>query len=195
VTRRRDDELDELTTGWPDAERELVGKLRALPEEGREPDWAALERDIAKAVDAEAARPRRWAWLARWWRPALGIGLVAAAAAIVIVAKREPASEPAPRAQAPDAGVPAPVLVPDEPAPEPVEAIGLGAEGEIDPDELDEEVLDDVLAELDTEAWTDDAPQPEDGLVPDLGLEWVDELDEDELEAVDQWLAVLDEGT
>jgi hypothetical protein len=200
VTRRRDDELDELMADWPEAERKLVVQLRALREEPGtrvEPDWAALERDIGKAVDAEAARPRAWAWLTRWWRPALGIGLVAAAAAIVIVARREPASE-APRAErAIDAGAPVPIVVPDEPRPvvEPVDTIGLGAEGEIEPDELDEDVLDDVLAELDTEAWTDDTPQPEVGLVPDLGLEWVDDLDDDELEAVDQWLAVLDEGT
>jgi hypothetical protein len=196
VTRRRDDELDELTAGWPEAERKLVARLRALPEADDLPDWAALERDIGKAVDVEAARPRPWAWLSRWWRPALGLGLVAAAAAIVIVAKREPASEPQQARTTPDAAVP--IVVPDEPrvVPElPVDTIGLGAEGEIDPDELDEELLDGVLAELDTEAWTDDAPRPEEGLVPDLGLEWVDDLDDDELEAVDQWLAVLDEGT
>lgn len=199
MTRRRDDELDELTAGWPDAERALVAKLRALPEETGEPDWAALERDIGKAVDAEAVRPRPWAWLSRWWRPALGLGLVAAAAAIVIVARREPAGEPDRRAQrTPDASVP--IVAPDQPRLEPeapVDTIGLGAEGEIDPDQLDEEMFDDVLAELDTEGWTDDAPQPhpDDGLVPDLGLEWIDDLDDDELEAVDQWLAVLDEGT
>lgn len=196
MTRRRDDELDELTAGWPEAERALVAKLRALPEEAGEPDWAALERDIGKAVDAEAVRPRPWAWLSRWWRPALGLGLVAAAAAIVIVARREPASEPPQARATPDASVP--IVAPEEPRLEPevpVDTIGLGAEGEIDPDELDEEMLDDVLAELDSEAWTDDAPQIEEGLVPDLGLAWVDDLDDDELEAVDRWLAVLDEGT
>ena len=198
MTRRRDDELDELTAGWPDDERKLVARLRALPDEDGQPDWAALERDIGKAVDAEAVRPRPWAWLSRWWRPALGLGLVAAAAAIVIVAKREPASEPERRAErAPDASVP--IVEPDPPlAPEaPVDTIGLGAEGEIDPAEIDEELLDDVLAELDTEGWTDDGPQPhpDEGLVPDLGLDWVDDLDDDELDAVDQWLAVLDEGT
>jgi hypothetical protein len=197
VTRRRDDELDALSAEWPDDERALLARLRALPDEGGEPDWAALERDIGRAVDAEAARPRSWAWLTRWWRPALGLGLVAAAAAIVIVARREPAPAPPQARSAIDAGVVAPVAEREPPAPRDDRPLVLGAEGELDPDELDDELLDGVLAELDPEAWTDPSPrpQPEDGLVPDLGLDWVDELDDDELEAVDQWLAVLDEGT
>lgn len=198
MTRRRDDELDELTALWPEAERALVAKLRALPDDAGAPDWAALERDIGKAVDAEAARPRHWRWLSRWWRPALGIGLVAAAAAVVIVARREPASSPSQRAErAADAGVAAPWVEEVRPrAPElDADRIVLGAEGEIDPAELDDEILDGVLAELDVEDWSDDTPQQEAGLVPDLGLEWVDDLDDDELEAVDQWLALLDEGT
>ena len=167
MPRRRDDELDELTAAWSDDERAVVDRLRALPDDTPGADWDALEREIGRAVDAEAARRRPWAWLVRRWRPALGLALVAAAAAIVVGVSRE---EPAPsRTAHADAGVRAP-------APPPAELD--------DVDDLDDEALDaEVLAELVA------AEDVDDGLVPELGLEWIDELDAEELEAVDRWLA------
>src|SRR5215510_13877657 len=63
-----------------DAVHALLDRLRALPPEGGEPDWAAMERSIRQAVATAPARPwwRRWQWLV----PAM---TCATAAAVLLV--------------------------------------------------------------------------------------------------------------
>ena len=171
------DELDDLT----DDERALVDRLRALPRESEPP--LDLERSIHRAIDAEAKSVR--GRLRRWWAPMLGLALAGTAAAIVIVARPADRAPTVELAAPPDAGAPpAPVLV-EELGPLP---LPLGVEGELTDDELDDDVVAEVAAALDLD---DEGPAPEDGLVPDLALEWIDDLDDDELEAVDAWLAQL----
>src|SRR4051812_39433380 len=48
------------------AVRALLDQLRALPHEGSEPDWVAMERSIRQAVGDAVPRPwwRNWRWLA-----------------------------------------------------------------------------------------------------------------------------------
>jgi hypothetical protein len=171
-----------------DETRALLGRIRAL----REPKPPAeLARDILRAVDAEEERTAKspWRWLRRGWRPVLGIALAATAIAIVVVARRADAPAPTRRAHVIDAGVP--VVPPPVPAPTPDPEVAdaplaLGAEGDIAAEDLVDEVADEVLLALGGDDWT--TPAPIDGLVPDLTLDWVDDLDEEDLEAIDQWL-------
>src|SRR5688572_2370793 len=47
------------------AVRGVLDRLRALPPEGNEPDWSALQCSIREAVGADLPRPwwRRWTWI------------------------------------------------------------------------------------------------------------------------------------
>lgn len=171
-----------------DDARALLARVRALPAEGEEPAWDEFARSLRAKLDEP---PRGFAaWWQRWWKPAAGIGglgLAIAAAAIVIVARREPAAETSPPvARAVDAGVPAPVQVAqddDDDADHADDPLALGAVGEVSADDLDDSVLDEL--EL------DDDDDGEEGLVPDLDLAWIDQLDDDEVESVDAWLAQM----
>jgi hypothetical protein len=150
-----------------DGTRAMIDQLRALPPEGTEPDWRALERRIAGAVDA--IRPP---WWRRWLLP-VGV-LAVGAAALALYVNREPAVEqpPAPVAVViPDAAVPAPPVEPTE--------IWLNGHlldvGDIDPDALD-----------DLDEPTDLAD--EDSLLPAGDLGWVDQLDDRAIERAEHWL-------
>ena len=59
---REDDELDA-------DDRALVGRLRDLPPEGVEPDWAELEAAIRAQVGERAPTPwwRNWRWIVPMW--------------------------------------------------------------------------------------------------------------------------------
>ena len=74
-----------------DAARALLDRLRALPPEGGEPDWAAMERSIRQAVATAPPRPwwRRWQWLV----PAMTCA-TAAAVLLVIWPRTAPSSLP-----------------------------------------------------------------------------------------------------
>jgi hypothetical protein len=167
-----------------DDARALLARVRALPAEGQEPEWDEFARSLRAKLDEP---PRGFAaWWRRWWKPAAGVGglgLAIAAAAIVIVARREPADETSPPvARTVDAGVPPPpIQVAEEDHSD--DPLALGAVGEVSADELD----DSVLAELEL----DDDDDGEEGLVPDLDLAWIDQLDDDEVESVDAWLAQM----
>jgi len=186
-----------------DTTRALLDRLRGLPATRAPED---LAREILRVVDTEAERAARspWRWLRRGWRPALGVALAVTAAAVVVVARHEDRTAPPTRAQVRDAGVrsvpPAPTPpVPrgDEPRephePHEIDApLALGVEGEVAADELDDTVVDEVRVALGGDDWmaSPEAPQAGDvGLVPDLSLDWIDELDDADLDAVDHWLA------
>jgi hypothetical protein len=179
-----------------DDTRALLGKLRDLPDAGEEPAWDGFERALRDRLDAERPGPVR-RWLARWWRPALGLGLAAAAATVVIVANHQAPPAPSPTAtRTIDAGVTPIATTLDVPSP-PLERddhddddapFAFGAGGEIPADELDDRVVAALGADEDMNL--DGDAQPEDGLVPDLSLDWIDELDDDQIDRVDQWLAV-----
>lgn len=167
------------------ATRSLIGALRELPPEGREPDWSAMERAIRAEVGPSV--PRSW-W--RGWRGALvPVGALAAAGAIwaLVLRTPDPIDDTVPVVQttpvavrAVDAGS---ALPPGESEPEIVALWLDGAEVEV---ELD---AGDVSA---TELLELDAPSPEDaatGLLPAQDLAWVDELGDDDMAAAEAWLA------
>ena len=154
---RPDDDAAQL-----DADDEsLVARLRALPSEGAEPDWAVLERSIRDAVGPSVPRPwwRRWRWI-------VPIGALAATAAALLLWLRHPASEPAP-------------LTPETATP----TMAFWLDGQIiEVDESAPVALPDASDELATEGSGD-------GFLPADDLGWIDSLDDKALDRADAWLA------
>ena len=153
-------------------EQKLVARLRALPGEGREPDWAQLEREIHAAVGPQVPLP--WWRQLRWLVP---IGALGAFAVIVLVVlgHREPARV---AVSAHDAGVTTPAV--DHP-PAKADTVWLDGQAVEVGDEVDPSVLiyDDV-EDGDAVAGT--------GLLPADDLRWVDALDEGALDRAEHWL-------
>jgi hypothetical protein len=150
-----------------DATRAMIDQLRALPPEGSEPDWRAMEKRIASAVDA--IRPP-------WWRRLLlpaGV-LAVAAAALALYLHREPAAVEAPpvAVAVPDAAVPAPPAEPTE--------IWINGHlldiGDVDPEAFDD--LDEPPTDIADEG----------SVLPASNLGWVDQLDDHAIERAEQWL-------
>jgi hypothetical protein len=165
--------------------RALLDRLRTLPSEGSEPDWAAMERSIhdALAVGRDVPRPwwRNWRWLAP-------TATLATAMVVLLVMWRRPAAlEPS---TAPARAVHALPAQPDD-----VVALWLdGAEVEVAlsaSDMLGDVVLDDdepALPEAAADA-ADTAGAAELGLLPPADLAWVDRLDDAALSRAERWLA------
>jgi len=170
---------------------ELLEKLRELPPEGREPDWHEFGRDLREAIDRDQRGV--WGWLRRWWKPAFGLSLACAAAAIVLVVHH---GEDVPVATATIAHYSPPVPVPvPVPAAHPEAPLALGSAGTIPADDLDDDAVDNVHAALGADADgldDDDDLADEDGLVPDLSLDWVDDLDDAQMDRVEKTLAQAD---
>ena len=151
----------------------LIGQLRALPTEGAEPDWSALERKIRIAVGPQVPSGWRRPWL-RWLLP---VGALAVGAAIVMLIAQpaHPVVAPAPVAEQTPETAPAGV---EEQAP--AAALWLDGEavevGDVDPSAL---IEDDGSGE----ALADDS-----GLLPASNLDWIDSLDEHALDRAEAWL-------
>jgi hypothetical protein len=166
--------------------RTLLGQLRALPLEGNEPDWGAMERSIRDAVGSEVTRPWWRAW--RWLVPVMSC---ATAAAVMLLLWSHPRSirEPSVAMAPPVAGtrqLPQPVDGRDEPS----ATVPLWLDGAaVDVDLSAAEMLpvpgigDDDLAQPDTDDGDGVA------LLPAGGLAWVDHLDDDALARAERWLS------
>jgi hypothetical protein len=160
--------------------RGLLEQLRALPPEGAEPDWTALERSIRDAVGPDVPRPwwRSWRWLA----PATTLMAGLAVLLLVLWPRTAPVSEPTTR---PSGMRPQDVAHADPPAHGDVVALWLdGNEVDVElsaSDMLGETSLDDDPATVDPDADT--------GLLPATDLAWVDTLDADALSRAERWLA------
>jgi len=156
-----------------DDTRGMIEQLRALSPEGREPDWRAMEKRIAAAVD-EVKLP----WWRRWFVPVGALVMTAAVAMLWIHHTPDPeAVQPAPHvAIAPaDAAVPAPV-----PAAQSTE---VWLDGQlVDVSDVDENAL---LDDLDA---PDAVTAEDDGLLPAGDLGWVDNLDDRALERAEHIL-------
>jgi len=155
---------------------DLIARLRALPPEGEEPDWDALERSIRAAVGPNAPKPwwRRWQYL-------VPIGALAATAAAALLWMHRPAPE------APVAVAPPPAVV--EPAPEP--AMAMWMDGKIiDLEDVDPSAIldDDLDREAQAALATDGTAAPLGGILPAGDLEWIDNLDDSALDRAEQWL-------
>ena len=175
-----------------DAVHALLDRLRALPPEGRAPDWAAMERSIRQAVAAAPARPwwRRWQWLV----PA--VTCATAAAVLLGIWPRAASIAIPPHLQRPPNVVPAVPVAPaakEPPAEDSVVALWLDGT-EVDLDVSAPAVLGDVGIDLDGAQARQPLPQPSEdgdeiGLLPATDLAWVDTLDDAALDRVERWLA------
>lgn len=164
-----DDDNDLQLT--PDEDK-LVAQLRALPGEGREPDWTQLEREIQAAVGPQVPLP--WWRQLRWLVPIGALGAVAVIV-LVMIGKHEPAHV---ATTLHDAGVTVPTPVAEQSKEEPLwldgQAVELG--DDVDPSVL---IYDDV-EDGDAVAGT--------GLLPADDLRWVDSLDDGALDRAEHWL-------
>ncbi len=180
--RRR---VEALLRDEPDAAAEakaatsLIARLRALPTEGAEPDWSALEREIRIAVGPQVPSGWRRPWL-RWLLP---VGALAVGAAIVMLIAQpaRPVSAPAPVAERTPVAAPTVPTLPavgEEHAP--AAALWLDGEavevGDVDPSAL---IEDDGSGE----ALADDS-----ALLPASNLDWIDSLDDHALDRAEAWL-------
>jgi hypothetical protein len=163
--------------------RALLVDVRAEGEPSTEPAWRELDRQVRAAIaTAATATP----WWRRWFAlPAMLAASTAATIALVVIATD--------RGNVPmvvDAALP--VADNDPPAPTvvvPAHEPGMWLDGDaLALDKLDdasaaeiEFVLDDALDVVGAVDVMYDGPDYDD-------LEWVDELDDDELDALDSWL-------
>jgi anti-sigma factor RsiW len=159
------------------ATRDVLGQLRELSPVGGEPDWAALEREIAGAVGPDVPRPwwRRW----RWVVPGAVLATTAAVAVLVLRpgGTSEPVVPPIPQTMV------APTPAPDEE--DTTMAFYLdGAEIEVELEAAEADLLDDSL-----DGVSADDPAVADGFLSPADLAWVDELDDEALERIEGYLA------
>jgi hypothetical protein len=171
----------------------LLGRLRALPPEGDEPDWAAMQRSIHAAVGDEV--PRSWwrAW--RWLVPLTGF---ATAAAVLIFLGSRPASIREPEPAQPSAAVGTRPATPPDGADRGDRADHAGDAMAIVPLWLDGAEVDvdlsaaEILRGPDAGEYDPSRPGADDddgALLPSSALSWVDHLDEDALSRAERWLA------
>lgn len=161
------------------ATRAVIGTLRELPPEGSEPDWAAMERAISAEVGPTV--PRRWwqpAW--RWLVPVTALA-TAVTIAVVWIRDPAPAQESAPTseptiARVIDAGL--------EPVVDDSTTIALWLDGQ----EIEVGFAAEELLEVDDGLLGEDESVV-DGLLPTSDLAWVDELEDEDIEAAELWLA------
>ena len=171
--RRRVEELlqsDASARAEVEAQRDLLGQLRALPAEGEEPDWHVLEQQIRSAVGPIAPRPwwRRWFWLAP-----VGALAATAAGALLFFGSAHTHEVTFPPV--------APHVEKAAPAPEAGEGLVWVDGDAIDVDDVDPSALPDELANEDGSGSS--------GVLPAADLNWVDQLDDQDLERVETWLA------
>lgn len=168
---------EEKTRDLDEEDLALVGKLRALPPEGVEPDWQKLEAAIHAEVGDEAPRPwwRNWRWIVPIWA-------LATTAAVALLVMRDQRVDntvmPPTPVMSKHVETPAPTATPATPG----EASAMWLDGEMveleGVDETSFEPLDDsARAALDLD-------EPDDS----FDLHWIDELDDRAMDSVEQWL-------
>lgn len=152
--------------------RGLIDQLRALPAEGAEPDWSAMERSIRAAVGASVPRPwwQRWTWIAP-------ISTCATAAIVLLLVWGRPTAM--------STWTPPEVPRVTAPAPREPEAIALW---------LDGDVLDVDGSALEALAPPDAVDDEAVGLLPASDLAWVDKLDDAAIDRAERWLASQPKG-
>ena len=168
-----------LTPADAEATRALLGQLRALPPEGTEPDWTAMERSISIAVGPRVPRP----WWSISWRWAIPVIACGATAIAVVIASR-PEAGPAPLAHVES---PRPVAAP---APPSLAAGALAPMVYLDGEAMDIEAID-AIDPLEAEAMDFDGSAAADVADEDSllgGEHWVDHLDDRALDRAERIL-------
>jgi hypothetical protein len=160
---------DDLDLKLDDAEHDLVSRLRALPSEGKEPDWTALEREIRLAVGPQV--PTSWWRKLRWLVPAGAIVTGAAIALLVMNHHSVVLTEPTTTQSRPPIEQPTPDTT----------ALWLDGHAVEVGDDFDPSSLydDDGSEEI-----ADDS----NALLPVDNLQWIDSLDDHALDRAEHWL-------
>lgn len=199
-------ELDAAMTAELAAHRSLVRELRALPERAPSPNWRALEASIRQACDEVPLRRSWWHSLRDAWRlPALGLGGAAMAALALLLWARAPKPveaplDGAPRESAAIAMIATETLPPaasEHAASERVAALYLDDEVV---DDFDEGGVDELMKQLPEEAafalgTSEGSAEEDDELLPGGAYDdEIDQLDDDALRALDQWLESEQKG-
>lgn len=164
------------------AVRALLDRLRALPAEGAEPDWTAMERSIRQAVGDELPRPwwRSWKWLA----PTMMLAGAAAVLLVLLVMWARPGPVGAPEVRT--------VIDHTSRDLRPAEdLVALWLDGaEVDVDLSASDLLGDAEpGDSGADALASPDPDAEVHLLPWTNLAWVDQLDEGAIERAERWLA------
>lgn len=168
------------------ATRSLLDRLRALPPEGDEPDWSAMERSIRSAVGDEVPRPWWRAW--RWLVPVMSCA-TAAAVLILLWSRprprpiRETAAPPVAQGERSVSAMPEPEVLDD-----PGAIVPLWLDGaEVDVDLSAADILrvpgigdDDIQGDGDADGVA---------LLPAADLGWVDRLDDAAVSRAERWLS------
>jgi hypothetical protein len=168
---------DDLEPPDPDA-RDLIAKLKALPPEGEEPDWQALEAAIRAEVGDEAPRPwwRNWRWIVPVWA-------LATTAAVALLVVRNHAPEHT-AVIAPHDAAPLAAPMPPEPA---AARTALWLDGQmVEIDEVPGSALDDIDGDARAALAPDDDVTG--GILPVADYGWIDALDDDAVVAAEAWL-------
>ena len=176
--RREDDRYDTHEVPELDAEdRELVAKLRALPPDGDEPDWAKLEAAIRADVGDRAPSPwwRNWRWIVPVW----ALTTTAAVALIVTRDSGDDHRQAATTRATIDAGV--------ERDDYREQANALWLDGEmLELDDVEAPELDEL--DLDARAALEAEPDVSGGILPVTDYGWIDTLDDDAAARAEHWL-------
>ncbi|HUJ60322.1 MAG TPA: hypothetical protein VLX92_17565 [Kofleriaceae bacterium] len=179
-------EIDPDARADAEASREMIDRLRALPGEGTEPDWSALEQSIRQAVGPSVPSP--WWRRLRWLAP---IGALATTAAIAVLWLHHPVPEPTPPPVAPNHAVPPQLHVHDRATAaddSPPMAFWLDDQA-VDIGNADlGAVLDDFDRETGDGAIATDGSADSAGLLPADDLGWVDSLDDTAIDRAESWL-------
>ena len=170
--------------------RSLLDRLRELPHEGSEPDWAAMERTIGNMVGRDVPRPwwRNWKWV-------VPIATFAAATAVLLAtwSQRDDRVATMP---------PLPVIdhkTPAAPAAQTNEVVPLWLDGEA----VDVEASPDTVGAIESiegelgiqdDALSQGAGVDDSALLPSGDLAWLDGLDDAALDRAEQWLAQRKKG-
>lgn len=178
--------------GEVDAIAGVLGALRELP-----PEPPPASEAVVRAVRIACAEPEPWSartrgWIRRRWPVIVPLALAAGVIAVVAIVRT--AEDHGAKVVAQNPTMPVPVPVPAPPAPTvdtaPIlldgEAAELGALDDDAADALDRELGDELAAIGDLD---DDLGGDSDLALPDDDLGWVDDLDDESAEALDQWLA------
>jgi hypothetical protein len=183
---------------------DLIGQLGRAERDRRrsaaQPDWQALQLAISNAV-AQHPVPRA-SWWRRWLLPTTGLATVAAALAIWINAGSVGKVAPIFTALAIDAA-PSKVALVDQPPAAPVDVADtteLSADQLFMADDGDDSAFDDQSSDFmqhqnqaalmgEYDIHVDDENDQDGSLGPDTGLRWIDDMDDQRLDALEQWLS------
>lgn len=204
------DELDAAMTDELASHRALVNELRGLPERAPSPNWRQLEASIRQACDEVPIKRSWWRSLRDAWRvPTLGLGAAAMASLALLMWTRAPKPVEQPLDAAPHDVAPNPTKpnsptdlagrAPSPPLAERSATTAMYLDDEV-VDDIDERGVDELMRQLpDDDAFvlgtSEETSDDDDELLPGGSYDdEIEQLDDEALRALDQWLEAEQKG-